>query len=166
MATTAPHSLEDVRPTKLVFPDLISPCPFPLRMNPHCKRASASSKKWLLSGCRLSKKKRAAFHGLKGGLLTAMCYPRAPYTQMRVCCDFINYLFHLDNICDEMDDNRTVSTAGEVLGALRDPHNFRPSSAVGRLTKRYVRYPRVATCARRRAYVTVRAAPSTAFGAG
>ena len=135
MATTASHSLEDVRPTKLVFPDLISPCPFPLRMNPHCKRASASSKKWLLSGCRLSKKKRAAFHGLKGGLLTAMCYPRAPYTQMRVCCDFINYLFHLDNISDSMDNSGTVSTREVVIGTLRNPRAFKTTARVGVMTR-------------------------------
>ena len=123
------------RPTKIVFPDLISTCPSRLRVNPHCKSASAESKRWLLQGCRLSKKRRAAFHGLKGGLLTAVCYPRADHEQLRVCCDFINYLFHLDNICDEMDDRSTVSTATEVLGALRDPHGFRPASAVGRLTQ-------------------------------
>ena len=127
MATTASHSLADVRPTKLVFPDLISPCPFPLLMNPHCKRESASSKKWLLSGCRLSKKKRAAFHGLKGGLLTAMCYPRAPYTQMRVCCDFINYLFHLDNISDGMMHTGTEELADTVMNALWFPDRYMPT---------------------------------------
>ncbi len=123
------------RPTRLNFSDLISPCPWALRVNPNCKLAAEESKHWLLSGCRLRAKKRAAFHGLKGGLLTAMCYPLAEYEQLRVCCDYINYLFHLDNICDEMDDRTTVSTASEVIGALRDPHGFQPSSAVGRLTQ-------------------------------
>ncbi|KAI0760326.1 terpenoid synthase [Fomes fomentarius] len=123
------------RPTRLNFSDLISPCPWALRVNPNCKLAAEESKNWLLSGCRLRAKKRAAFHGLKGGLLTAMCYPLAEYEQLRVCCDYINYLFHLDNICDEMDDRKTVSTASEVIGALRDPHGFQPSSAVGRLTQ-------------------------------
>ncbi|KAI0370486.1 terpenoid synthase [Pilatotrama ljubarskyi] len=127
------------RSPRIYFPDLISRCPYPLRYNPHCERASAESKAWLMSGCKLSKKKRAAFHGLKGGLLTAMCYPLADYEQFRVCCDWINYLFHLDNICDEMDDHATVSTASEIIGALRDPHGFRPSSAVGRLTKSFWR---------------------------
>ena len=120
---------------RIIFPDLISLCPCALRINPNYKLASEESKQWLLSGCKLSKKKRAAFHGLKGGLLTAMCYPLAACAQLRTCCDFINYLFHLDNICDEMDDRSTVSTAAEVLGALRDPHGFRPASAVGRLTQ-------------------------------
>ncbi|KAI1794414.1 terpenoid synthase [Ganoderma leucocontextum] len=125
------------RPSDLIFPDLITPCPYPLRVNPQCQLASTESKQWLLRGCRLKKKKRAAFHGLKGGLLTAMCYPLAEYDELRVCCDWINYLFHLDNICDEMDDRTTVSTASEIIGALRDPHGFRASSAVGRLTQSF-----------------------------
>ncbi|KAI8976599.1 terpenoid synthase [Trametes punicea] len=122
---------------ELRFPDLISCCPFPLQCNPYYERASAASKTWLTSGCKLSKKKRNALQGLKGGLLTAMSYPFAGYDQFRVCCDWINYLFHLDDICDEMDDRATVSTAHEIIGALRDPHCFHPSSAVGRLTKSF-----------------------------
>ncbi|KAI0763056.1 terpenoid synthase [Trametes elegans] len=125
------------RPERILFPDLITPCAYPLRCNPHCEAASEESKAWLMSGCKLSAKKRDAFHGLKGGLLTAFCYPTAEYDRFRACCDWINYLFHLDNICDEMDDAATVSTAGEILGALRDPHGFRPASAVGRLTQSF-----------------------------
>ncbi|TBU21706.1 terpenoid synthase [Dichomitus squalens] len=137
--TVASPPPSSYRPTSIIFPDLISPCPYPLRVNPHCQLASTESKRWLLQGCRLKKKKRAAFHGLRGGLLTAMCYPLADYEQLRVCCDFINYLFHLDNICDEMDDRRTVSTSSEIIGALRDPRGFRASSAVGRLTQSFWR---------------------------
>ncbi|KAI0642719.1 terpenoid synthase [Trametes meyenii] len=125
------------RPAKIFFPDLIARCPYPLRYNPHCEVASEESKQWLMSGCKLSKKKRDAFRGLKGGALTAMVYPLAEYDAFRACCDWINYLFHLDNICDEMDDRATVSTASEILGALRDPRGFRPSSAVGRLTQSF-----------------------------
>ncbi|KAJ3002976.1 hypothetical protein NUW54_g5554 [Trametes sanguinea] len=33
--------------------------------------------------------------------------------------------------------HRHVSTASEILGALRDPHSFRPSSAVGRMTQSF-----------------------------
>ncbi|OSC97804.1 terpenoid synthase [Trametes coccinea BRFM310] len=125
------------RPDMIFFPDLITDCPFPVCHNPHCETASAESKRWLITGCKLSKKKRNALHGLKGGLLTSMCYPRADYDHFRVCCDWINYLFHLDDICDDMDDRTTVSTASEILGALRDPHSFRPSSAVGRMTQSF-----------------------------
>lgn len=126
-------------PSRIVFPDLISHCPAPLRLNPHHQEVHAKSTRWLLSRCpNLSRKQRAAYYGLKGSLLTAMCYPLANYHRFRVCCDYVNYLFHLDNICDEMDENGTWSTASEVLGALRDPHSFKPSSRVGALTQRSV----------------------------
>ncbi|OBZ67350.1 Alpha-muurolene synthase [Grifola frondosa] len=69
-----------------------------------------------------------------------MCYPLAGFPQLRVCCDFINYLFHLDNICDEMDDNGTHDTATEVLNALHHPYApSRPATRVGRMTRDYWR---------------------------
>ncbi|KAI0703666.1 terpenoid synthase [Cerioporus squamosus] len=132
---TAPSS--DSRPTRLFFPDLIAAFPYPLRVNRHGQRVSEESKQWLLAGCRLSKKRRAAFDGLKGGLLTAECYPLADYDQLRVCCDFINYLFNLDDICEKLDGKRAASTAHEIIGALRNPHGYRPTSAVGRLTQSF-----------------------------
>ncbi len=131
--TTAPSP--DSRPTRLVFPDLIAAFPYPLRVNRHGQRVSEESKQWLLAGCQLSKKRRAAFDGLKGGLLTAECYPLVDYDQLRVCCDFINYLFNLDDICEKMDSERAAITANELIGALRNPHDFRPTSAVGTLTQ-------------------------------
>ena len=123
-------------PSKIIIPDLVSHCTIPVRCNRNWRLASVESKRWLFRGGDLKQKKRDAFHGLKAGYLTSMCYPLAEYEQLRVCCDFINYPFHLDNICDEMDDRVTVSTAGEIIGALRDPHGFQASSAVGRLTQR------------------------------
>ncbi|TFK84898.1 terpenoid synthase [Polyporus arcularius HHB13444] len=131
--TTAPSP--DSRPTRLFFPDLIAAFPYPLRVNRHGQRVSEESKQWLLAGCQLSKKRRAAFDGLKGGLLTAECYPLVDYDQLRVCCDFINYLFNLDDICEKMDSERAAITANELIGALRNPHDFRPTSAVGTLTQ-------------------------------
>ncbi|RPD61335.1 terpenoid synthase [Lentinus tigrinus ALCF2SS1-6] len=131
----AAASPSDSRPTKLLFPDLIGAFPYALRVSIDGQRVSDESKQWLLAGCRLSKKRRAAFDGLKGGLLTAMCYPLVDYDQLRVCCDFINYLFNLDDICEKLDDRKTASTANELIGALRNPHAFRPTSAVGRLTQ-------------------------------
>ena len=135
MAVTSAPSPSESRPTKIYFPDLIAAFPYPLRVNRHGQRTSEESKQWLLSGCKLSKKRRAAFDGLKGGLLAAMCYPLVDHEQLRVCCDFINYLFNLDDICEKFDDKKTASTAHELVGALRNPHAFRPTTAVGRLTQ-------------------------------
>lgn len=82
-------------PVKIVIPDLVSHCDFKLRLNASVHEAAAQSERWILEGAKLSKKKMAEFHGLKAGLLTCMCYPDADLEQLRVCCDFMYYLFHL-----------------------------------------------------------------------
>lgn len=123
-------------PTKIVIPDLVSHCTIPVRCNRHWKQASVESKRWLFRGGNLSDRKRDAFHGLKAGYLTSMCYPLAGYPQLRVSCDFMNYLFHLDNISDEMNDRGTHGTAVSVLDALYQPH-MHPTSRVGKMTKDY-----------------------------
>lgn len=123
---------------KIVFPDLITACPFPLRMNPQCKQAASTSEAWLMRGGNMSEKKRKAYHGLKAGLLTSMCYPEAQYTELRVCCDYINYLFHLDNISDCMDERGTNRTAEVVMGVLRSPKKYKTSTRIGRMTRECV----------------------------
>lgn len=83
--------------TRIILPDLVSHCDFEVRINRHRKHAATASKEWLFQGDNLSEKKRQKYHGLKAGLLTAMCYPDAGYAQLRVCSDFMNceWLLHL-----------------------------------------------------------------------
>ncbi|KAI0654383.1 terpenoid synthase [Cubamyces menziesii] len=118
----------------ILLPDLISHCSFPLRRNPHHVLASAESKLWLLAQCGLNEEKRKTFRGLKGGLLAAIGYPLAGCDQLRVCCDWINLLFHLDDICDEMGDEEAIDTAAEIIGVLCETQ---PTSIVGRLTQSF-----------------------------
>ena len=137
-------------PTKFLIPDLFSHCPFPLRTNRHRASTTTASKSWLFRGLAgfpflpasdppSLKRIFKAFHGLKAGKLTAMCYPTAGAPQLRVCCDFMNYLFHLDNISDDMDTRGTRNTADIVMETLRQPSghpgSYTGSSADTRLTK-------------------------------
>jgi hypothetical protein len=62
-----------------------------------------------------------------------MCYPDAGAPQLRVCCDFMNYLFHLDDLSDDMDCRSTRSIADSVLNALYHPRKT-GKSRVGRMT--------------------------------
>ncbi|KZP15764.1 terpenoid synthase [Athelia psychrophila] len=140
VVTVAPAQSHDrSRPTKILLPDLVSHCNFAIRVNRHRKQAASASKRWLFRGDNLSSKKRQAFHGLKAGLLTSMCYPNAGYPQLRVCCDFMNYLFHLDNLSDDMDRNGTQTIADTVLNSLYHPTSYHSSSRVSRMTKDYWR---------------------------
>ncbi|THH32805.1 hypothetical protein EUX98_g1401 [Antrodiella citrinella] len=130
-------SIAPSQPTKIVIPDLVSHCNFPLRNNRHRKQASVECKQWLFRGGNLNERKRKAFHGLKAGLLTAMCYPDAAYPQLRVCCDFMNWLFHLDNISDELNDRGTVHASVVVMNTLYHPHSYRSTNRVGKMTRDY-----------------------------
>lgn len=157
--TMASNNTLQTLPSKITIPDLVSHCTYKIRMNRNRKQASAESKKWLFRGDNLSGKKRDAYHGLKAGLLTAMCYPDAGYPQLRVCMDFMNYLFHrscilfflvdergltmrlspsVDNLSDDMDTRGTITTADVVLNSLYHPYTFQSSARVGRMTREYV----------------------------
>ncbi|KAI0072940.1 terpenoid synthase [Panus rudis PR-1116 ss-1] len=136
------HQSTDFTPpsaSKIVIPDLVSHCDFPLRENRHEKLASRECKQWLFRGGKMSDRKRLAFHGLKAGLLTSWCYPKCAYPQLRVCCDFMNWLFHLDNITDDLDNNGTSRTAVDIMTVLYHPETYRPVSNEGRMTRDYWR---------------------------
>ncbi|KAG0706961.1 isoprenoid synthase domain-containing protein [Suillus ampliporus] len=126
-------------PTKFILPDLISHCDFKLRMNRHHKQATAESKRWLFRGDNLDQKSRKAIHGLKAGQLTSMCYPDAGFPQLRVCCDFMNYLFHLDNLSDDMDKTGTKVVADVVLNSLHHPYDYYSPTRLNRMTKDFYR---------------------------
>jgi hypothetical protein len=122
-------------PTKIVIPDLVSHCTFDIKVNQHGEQATVESKDWLFQGDNLNQQKRQTFHGLKAGPLTSMCYPDAGYSQLRVCCDFLNYLFHLDDLSDDLDNRGTQTTADVVLNSLYHPYSYESSARVGKLTR-------------------------------
>lgn len=130
-------------PTSFLLPDLVSHCTFPLHVSRHHKQVTRETKAWLFKDGNLLGQKAAAYHGLKSGLLTAMCYPNAGYPQMRVCCDFLTYLFHLDNLSDDMDVKGTESTADLVLNTLYHPETYYSPSRVAKMTKEYVEFRRL-----------------------
>ncbi|THU75673.1 hypothetical protein K435DRAFT_557463, partial [Dendrothele bispora CBS 962.96] len=69
-------------------------------------------------------------------VLIAMCYPDAAYPQLRVCNDFLTYLFHLDDLSDDMDDRSTSAMADVVSNALYHPSHRNPTR-IGKMTKDY-----------------------------
>jgi hypothetical protein len=106
-------------------------------MNRHHKQATAESKRWLFRGDNLNQKSRKAIHELKAGQLASMCYPDAGYPQLRVCCDFLNYLFHLDNLSDDMDKAGTKNIANVVLNSLHHPYDYYSPARLNKMTKEY-----------------------------
>ncbi|EIW78546.1 terpenoid synthase [Coniophora puteana RWD-64-598 SS2] len=139
MSSTSASTSTSSAPTKIIIPDLVSHCTFDLRISRNHKLAQKECKQWLFSGDQLSDAKRRAFHGLKAGKLTAMCYPEAGYPQLRVCCDFMNYLFHLDNLSDDMDIRGTQQVSDVVINSLYHPYTFYAPARLNRMTKDFYR---------------------------
>lgn len=125
--------------TQIILPDLVSHCDFKLRRSRYCKQVTSETKKWLFQGDNLiAGKKRDAFHGLKAGLLTSMCYPDAGCPQLRAVNDFLTFLFHLDNLSDDMDNRGTKAIGNAVMNALYHTHSYRSPVRVGRMAAEYV----------------------------
>ncbi|KAH8106507.1 terpenoid synthase [Phellopilus nigrolimitatus] len=118
----------------VVIPDLVADCPFVLHLNINDKKAGAQSDSWLSTHGNLSAKKQTALRGLRCGLLTEMTYPDAWAPQLRTCCDFLSFLFHLDDLSDGMDRRGTLSTREVVIGSICDP-TFETDAPVGRMAK-------------------------------
>ena len=121
-----------------ILPDLVSHCDFVLHHNRHRKQVTVETKKWLFKGDNLCSAQQDAFHGLKAGLLTSMCYPNASYPQLRAVNDFLTYLFYLDNLSDDMDNRGTKFIGDAVMNSLYHPYAYRSSTRVGRMAAEYV----------------------------
>lgn len=124
----------------LLFPDLISYCGYPLRVNPYGRSVADDSERWLLNGAHLSDKKRKAFLRLRAGDLASMCYPDASAKSLRVVADYMNYLFKLDDWTDEFGAEDVDGMRDCVLAALRDPLHYETDKAVGKLAKSCVHF--------------------------
>ena len=116
----SPPSLNDCRKTTgFYLPDLVSHCIFPLTYHPNGDAIAAESVQWLDQGCpEFTEKQRRKLYGLKAGELTAYCYPTCDDEHLRVISDFMNYLFHLDNISDGMLSKEADVLADSVMNAL------------------------------------------------
>lgn len=130
-------------PTTILLPDLVSHCKFNLHVDRNHKLVSVESKRWMFNGDPdLDQAARRAFHGLKAGKLAAMCYPNGGYPQLRVCSDYLNWLFHLDDLSDDMDNRGIDNVANVVMNTLYHPHTYRSPARLNRMTKESVFYHR------------------------
>ncbi|KAF9449584.1 terpenoid synthase [Macrolepiota fuliginosa MF-IS2] len=116
------------KPSSFVLPDLVSHCTYKLEYNVHGDDVAKQSVNWLDTNCPdLNSKQRRALHGLQAGELTAFCYNTAEKERLRVVSDFMNYLFHLDNISDGMMTRETDVLANVVMNAFWHPEKYYPT---------------------------------------
>jgi hypothetical protein len=108
-------------------------------MNRYRKYVSAPTKKWFFKRDNiLLDKQWESFRGLKPTLLAAVCYPDVGYPQLRLCSDFLAYLFFLDNSSDELDNHDTISVADLVLNSFYHPLNYQSTVRIAAMSKEFV----------------------------
>ena len=112
-------------------------CPLEDATNPHHKSAAAESRSWINSFKVFNDEKRAEFIAGSNELLVSHAYPFAPYEQFRVCCDFINTLFVVDEISDEQNGEDALSTGMIYLNVLKDP-SWDDGSKLAQITRELV----------------------------
>lgn len=116
-----------VEPTFFVLPDLVSHFPFSLTYHDNGDAVAAESLKWMLSYVpHFTQEKVSAMHGLQAGQLTAYCYNNCSSDRLRVVSDFINYLFHLDNVSDGYLARDAAGLADWVMNAFEWSDDYRP----------------------------------------
>ncbi|KAH9475066.1 Sesquiterpene synthase Agr1 [Psilocybe cubensis] len=65
-----------------------------LRTNGHCRYATEASEKWLTETGILSVDELSYIHPTKIGLLSALCFPKCDFPQLRVLTDFCMLFFY------------------------------------------------------------------------
>jgi len=126
-------------PRMFVMPDLVSHCTLDLRAHEESPRVVWECKTWMINGSNIFRKDKTLnlLHGLKAGELACACYPMAPLQKLRVCCDFMVWLFHIDDLSDDMDDRNTITIGDEIMTTYRHPDLYELKTHVGKLTKSY-----------------------------
>ena len=129
------NTSEDQHPVVLKFPDFVSPVPYPLRCHQQEYEVSRESEQWLLSMANFDEKQTKKFLSLNAGLLSGMCYIDCTFDELRVCTDFMNFLFTLDDWTDEFDTTGTRGLGECILNTLYHLDTYQSDTAAYRLTK-------------------------------
>lgn len=120
--------------TRFLLPDLFAPCPQRFGdASPHYKEAGAESTAWINSYHVFSPDKELAFLRCCNELLCSRVYPYADYESFRTCCDFVNLLFVIDDLSDEMDGEDARDACDTFYQCMLDPE-FRDASALAQMT--------------------------------
>ena len=123
---------------------------FTLTYHENGDAVAAASDAWFANGfSNFTEDGRRRLNGLKAGQLTAYCYNKTSEDRLRVVCDFMNFVFHLDDLCDNLKIKGTVILADLVMNAFKSPYSYRciledgrelpkEEPAVSKLAREYV----------------------------
>ncbi|KAF9237784.1 isoprenoid synthase domain-containing protein [Melanogaster broomeanus] len=116
-ATDTSARSSELSPASFVLPDPVTDCPYPFALI-------------LISMTLLAPPNNA-------GKLGAFIYPDADAFHLRVCSDFLNWLFNVDDWLEEFDVSDTLGMRDSCIGALRDPNNFQTEKLGAKMAKSF-----------------------------
>lgn len=129
------HRMSETQQEQVVirFPDVISAIPFAAHINSWTKVVSAESDAWMIGIANYDESSLRKFAGLNAGLLAGMCYAYCGRDELRVCTDFLSFLFNLDDWTDEFDTTGTKGVADCVMNILYHPNTYESDTIVAKL---------------------------------
>ncbi|KAF8801849.1 terpenoid synthase [Phlegmacium glaucopus] len=109
-------------------------CPFPASYHPNGDVIAAASDKWFeAESYYFTEARHCHLHQLNVGRLVAYCYHRViDDNHLRIVCDYMNVLFHMDNLCDFLSTGEAVTLSEVTMNALASPHVYRTILPSGR----------------------------------
>ena len=105
------------------LPDLRSVCPWEVVLNPHYEDVATASSEWTYSYIGRMPELRDKIEVLSrsfGELLAAYTFPHASADTLRICCDFNNLLFVIDEFTDDQSGSAVESTIQMIRSAFWD----------------------------------------------
>jgi len=137
MFSTITHTTSpDCEPSQFILPDLINDCHYPLRQNAHRDAVSRASDQWLIDVAQLVEHELKGYIEMDSGRFVALVYPDADAFHLQVCCDFMNWIFIIDDwmeygVVDAQEARESC------ISALRDPTNFDTEQLGAKMCKSY-----------------------------
>ncbi|KAL1732292.1 isoprenoid synthase domain-containing protein [Schizophyllum commune] len=117
-----------------VLPDHTSICAiYKSGTNPHYDAVAQESREWINSFDFFPDKKRLEFR--QGQLLASHSYHYAGYNEFRVCCDFLNLLFVIDEISDKQ--SRDAQETGDIYVRTMHGSNIDEGTKLYQVTKEF-----------------------------
>ncbi|KAG1821857.1 isoprenoid synthase domain-containing protein [Suillus subaureus] len=115
------------------LPDFFSLCPFDFsKPSPHLQECSAESKAWATRFNVCNDKQNAIMEKSQSELLCALAYPYAGREGFRTTCDFLNLLFVLDHLSDDM-NGKDANGACEVFYQVMADPDFKHESNLAKI---------------------------------
>ncbi|KAG6330575.1 hypothetical protein ID866_8514 [Astraeus odoratus] len=107
--------------TVLILPDLLSACPYPLRVHPDLEEVERASKEWITTLAGLTDAAKAKHEASSITHIAAYYCPEATQAQFRVFADFMGWIVIIDDLLDNYSPEDARALRKCCMRAFQDP---------------------------------------------